>query len=224
MTESKASGEILQWLTLPAPDFHMVDIYKKPLQARAIATEQRFLDALHDLLQDKSLGQLTIDEIAERAHLTRSAFLKRFGSKKQALLVLYERYCEKVFAVMAQIEQNLPQYACAQEACSQVSMHAERLQMADFPANRAMHEVFQEELAVDPRTKALFMQGVALMRKIQNQWLQGTSASDSGAFAAAQLLLTIDYNYVLKAMPGLPADLQMRHRLIGNITYQALTL
>ena len=58
--------------------------YKKPLQSRAILTEQRFLDALHELLQEKSLGQLTVDDIAEKAQLTRGAFLKRFGTKNAA--------------------------------------------------------------------------------------------------------------------------------------------
>lgn len=202
----------------------MPDAYKKPLQLRAIATERRFLDALHELLQHKSLGQLTIDEIAEHAGLTRSAFLKRFGTKKQALLVMYERYCEKVFALMAQVEQDLPQYDSAQEACSQMSIHTERLQAEEFPVNRAMHELYQEDLVVDPRTKAMFLRGVELMRKIQQRWMQDMPTSDAGAYAAAQLLLTIDYNYVLKAMPGLPADAQLRHRLIGNITAQALTL
>lgn len=202
----------------------MPEVYRKPLQTRAITSEQRFLDALHELLKEKSLGQLTIDEIAERAFLTRSAFLKRFGSKRQALLILYERYCEKVFVVLRQLEQELPNYASAEDACYQVSLHAERLQEADFPANRAMHELFQEDLSVDPRTKAIFLAGVELMRKIQQCWLQGHPASDTGAFAAAQLLLTIDFNYVLRAMPALPADPEMRHRLIGNIVCEALKL
>ncbi|MFM7026338.1 MAG: TetR/AcrR family transcriptional regulator [Limnohabitans sp.] len=200
------------------------DVYRKPQQTRAITTEQRFLEALHDVLGEKSFRLLTIDDIAERAGLTRSAFLKRFGSKKRALLVMYERYCDKVFEVMTQIEQDLPLYTSAQDACSQMSRHAERLQVADFPVNRAMHEIFQEDLAVDPRTKAIFRKGVDLMRKIQKQWLQDIPTTDAGAYAAAQLLFTIDYNYVLKAMPGLPADPQTRHRLIGNITAQALTL
>jgi AcrR family transcriptional regulator len=200
------------------------DLYRKPQQSRAISSEQRFLDALHELLQHKSLGQLTIDEIADRAYLTRSAFLKRFGSKKQALLILYERYCEKVFASMRQLERDLPQYASVEDACYQVSCEAERLQVADFPANRAMHELFQEDLVVDPRTKAIFLAGVGLMRQIQKRWLQDLPTSEAGAFAAAQLLLTIDFNYVLRAMPALPADAELRHRLIGNIVCQALRL
>lgn len=202
----------------------MSDVYRKPLQPRAIRSEGRFLDALNELLEHKSLGQLTIDEIAERAFLTRSAFLKRFGSKKQALLILYERYCEKAFAAIAQLEQALPNFASAEEACCQASRHTEALQAQDFPVNRAMHELFQEDLEVDPRTKALFLAGVGLMRQIQQRWMKDQPVSDAGAFAAAQLLLTIDFNYVLRAMPALPDDEQLRHRLIGNIVCQALRL
>ena len=61
-------------------------MYKKPLQPRAIATEKRFLDALNDLLKEKSLGQLSIDEIADHAQLTRGAFLKRFVQKSKPSL------------------------------------------------------------------------------------------------------------------------------------------
>ena len=199
-------------------------MYQKPLQSRAMLTEQRFLDALRELLQEKSLAQLTIDDIALRANLNRSAFMKRFGSKKQALIVLYEQYCDKVVSVTEQITRDLPKYAQAADACYEVSKQAENLQLIDFAANRAMHEIFQEKLTVDPRTKAIFLRGVDLMREIQKMFMAGTHASDVGAFAATQLLVTMNYNYVLKAMPGLPADSEIRHRLISQIVVQALRI
>jgi AcrR family transcriptional regulator len=202
----------------------MVYVYKKPLQPRARATEQRFLDALHDLLIEKSLGQLTIDDIADRAQLTRSAFLGRFGTKKQALFVLYERYCAKVFAVMDEILLGLPRHMDAVDVCIEMSKHAERLQTADFPANRAMHEIFQENLTVDVRTKELFLGAVELMRKTQKMFVKEPGASDVGAFAAAQLLLTLNYNYVLKGMPGFPRDAEVRHQLIGRLLAETLKI
>ncbi|OYU12386.1 MAG: hypothetical protein CFE38_07905 [Comamonadaceae bacterium PBBC1] len=198
--------------------------YKKPLQPRAIMTEQRFLDALHDLLQKKSLGQVTVEEIAEKAQLTRGAFLKRFGTKKQALLILYERYCDKVNAGMAQIALHLHQHDNAAQVCYSMSKQAEALQVLDFPANRAMHEVFQEQLTIDRRTKEIFMGCVELMRKIQVLFLSHTGASDTGAFAAAQLLFTLDYNFVLKAMPGFPRDPEVRHQLIGRLVAHTLEI
>jgi AcrR family transcriptional regulator len=200
------------------------DTYKKPLQSRAIVTEQRFLDGLHELLEEKSLGQITVEEIADKAQLTRGAFLKRFGSKKQALLILYDRYCDKVYAGMAEITLNLPQHTHAADVCYSMSKQAEALQMLDFPANRAMHEVFQEQLTIDRRTKEIFMACVDLMRKIQALFLPQTGASDTGAFAAAQLLFTLDYNFVLKSMPGFPRDPEVRHRLIGRLVAHTLEI
>lgn len=199
-------------------------MYQKPIQPRAIATEQRFLEALHHLLTQKSFGQLSIDEIAEHAGLTHSAFLKRFGSKKQALLVLYEKYCDKASAVMSEIVRNMASYARVEDACREMSIQLERIQMEDFPANRAMHEDFLEKLQVDPRTKKIFLECVDLMRHAQKTLMKEDTVSDVGAFAAAQLLITINYNYVLKAMPALPVAAELRHRLIGKIVVQALKM
>lgn len=76
-----------------------MSFYTKPSQARAIVSEQRFLDALNDLLVDASLNQISIDEIANRAQQTHGAFVNRFGSKKQALFVLWERYGQRALVV-----------------------------------------------------------------------------------------------------------------------------
>ena len=124
----------------------MKPAYKAPLQNRALSTEQRFLDAMGTLLEHKSLGLLTIDEIASEAGLTRSAFFKRFGSKNQALLVLYSRYCDKVLIAISEVAKDMLSFENAFEACYRVSMDAEQLQASDFAANRAMHELFMENL------------------------------------------------------------------------------
>jgi AcrR family transcriptional regulator len=197
-------------------------MYKKPLQPRAIATENRFLDALNELLKDKSLGQLSIDEIAQHAQLTRGAFLKRFGSKKQALFVLWAFYCTRASEEMVTIANGLQDFACIEDACMHMSRRLEHIQTHAFSVNRAMHEDFQENLRIDPQTKKIFLDCVGLMRQVQKRFNLAHSASDAGAFAAAQLLITINYNYVLKAMPALPIDPQARHKLIGDVVALAL--
>lgn len=200
----------------------MTATYTCPQQTRSKVTEQKFLDALQDLLQDKSLNLLTIDEIALKARLTRSAFLKRFGTKHQALLVLYERYCSKVTVAMAEISAGLNDCKDATEACYRISKRAEALQLADFAANRAMHEMFMEKLAIAPQTKALFSQCCELMKEVQTHLLPPGAGTSTGVFAAAQLIFTINYNHVLKAMPGLPRDPETRHRMIATIVSKAL--
>ena len=200
----------------------MKPAYKAPLQNRALTTEQRFLDAMCELLQQSSLNLLTIDDIAAKAGLTRSAFLKRFGAKNQALLVLYGRYCDKVLIAMAEVAKDMHSFENAFEACRRVSMDAEKLQAADFAANRGMHEMFMETLQVHPLTKGLFKQCCELMKEIQRVHLTPGKGSDAGAYAAAQLIFTINYNHVLKAMPGLPRDPETRHKIIAQLTAHAL--
>lgn len=200
----------------------MTVTYTPPRQERAKSTEQKFLDALQVLLYEKSLGLLTIDEIADKAGLTRSAFLKRFGSKKQALLILYERYCEKVLASLSEISNTLHHCEDAVAACRCISIRAEQLQTADFSANRAMHELYMEQLQTDPNTKELFREILKLMKKIQIAHLPPGTSTDMGAYSAAQLIFTINYNYVLRAMPALPSDYEKRHQLIATLVADAL--
>jgi AcrR family transcriptional regulator len=198
--------------------------YAPPRQNRAKYTEQRFLDALQMLLYEKSLSLLTIDEIADKACLTRSAFLKRFGTKKNALLILYDRYCRKVLSSIHEISERLHSYEDVLEACKSISICAEKLQTDDFPANRAMHEIFTEQLCIADETKIIFKACVELMEKVQVKFLPEGTGTKVGAHAAAQLIFTINYNYVMKAMPGLPKDHGMRHRLIAELVVDALAL
>jgi AcrR family transcriptional regulator len=200
----------------------MAGTYKTPLQSRALTTEQKFLDALNDLLQHKSLGLVTIDEIAAKAGLTRSAFLKRFGTKKQALIVLYGRYCDKLVVAMAAVAQDIPSFSDSHQACLRICSDAQELQTAYFSVNRAMLELFMEDLTIHPQTKALFLQCCDLMRQIQK--VQVRSGTDVGAYSAAQLIFTLTSNHVLKAMPGLPRDRQTRQRLMADIVSRALLI
>lgn len=203
----------------------MATQYKKPLQPRAVNTEQKFLNALNELLRDKSFGQLTVEAIADHAELTRSAFLKRFGSKKQALLILWQQYCDLCIIASRNFIQNLQSNTSSlEEVCTQISKSLEQLQIKHFSANRAINEHFLEDLKVAEPTKIAFLESVEMMRCVQKKYLSGTAATDAGAFAAAQISLTINYNYALRAMPALPKDPNIRHRLIGQLIAKSLEL
>lgn len=183
-------------------------------------TEQRFLDAFAHLLSEKSFSQITIDEIALAADLHRGAFLARFGSKKQALLLLYERYCIKASQIIQEMSEkaliNNDRHGLLQE----MSQRLEVIQREDFAPNRAMHEFFMEDLKVDPRTKKIFVELIELMKLIQRRF--GHSDTNPGPYAASQLLVTINYNYVLNAMTALPRDSKTRHALVASLCIQAL--
>ena len=200
-------------------------IYKKPQQARAIENEQKFLISMNELLRERSFTKLSIDDIAKHAQLERGVFLKRFGSKKQALLLLWQKYCDACAIAINEFISSLPNSSeSLEETCTHISQKLENLQHEHFSANRAINEHFMEDLKVAEPTKLAFMQSVNLMQHMQKKYLQGTGASDVGAFSAAQISLTINYNYTIRAMPALPKDPKTRHCLIGSFIATALKL
>jgi len=199
-------------------------IYRMPIQARAIETENRFLNALNDCLVAKSFEKTSIDEIAARAGLQRGAFLKRFGSKEEALIVLFSRYCDRASAVIEDIHNNLQVYASAAEVCYAMSTRLEKIQLADFGANRAMQENFLDKLEAHALTKRIFHETVGLMKSIQRRFFVESACTSVGAYAATQLLVSTNYNYVLRAMPALPKEYKTRHQLISHCMCVALVL
>lgn len=86
----------------------------------------------------------------------------------------------------------------------------------------ALREHFQKRLEVHDLTKKIFKQAVELMKAIQAQFLEEESYTDAGAWYAAQLLVTIDYNYLLRAMPAFPKDRDARHSLLADLLEVAL--
>jgi len=197
--------------------------YKKPTQARAIATEQRFLNALDECLREKSFDATSIVDIAERAGLHRSAFLNRFGDKQQALLVLFERYCDLVFDVVETLRSNIDAYKTLDALCREMSSQLEQIQMAHFGANRAMQEYFYQKLETHDLVKRIFLDTVGLMKSAQHKFLDESQPTDERAFAATQLLVTLNFNYVMRGMPGLPKGSEDRHALISKCMCAALT-
>lgn len=195
----------------------VMDLYVEPKQVRAQQTEFAFLTALDVVLQRKSFEAATVEEIAREAGLTKSAFLKRFGTKRMALYVLFERYCEKASAQMADIVQALPSYASLVIALKDMSQCLSRLLANDLAANRAMQEDFLMNLEAHALTKKIHRECVEMMRRTQAQFLIEQPYSDVGASAAAQMLITINFNYALKAMPSLPANPDDRHQMIAEI-------
>lgn len=66
------------------------------------------MSALDTLLVQTSFKNLSTEDIAREAGISMGAFLRRFGSKRQALYVLYQRYCEKTTVGMDRIVSELP--------------------------------------------------------------------------------------------------------------------
>ena len=196
--------------------------YTAPTQPRSKNTERKFLVALDELLRINGYVNTSIDDVAERAGLTRSAFLKRFGSKEQAVIVLFSKYCNQAMSQMQSFEDCLNEYPSLHFTLREMSQQFEAMLQMHMSANRAMQEHFQRNLEVHNLTKKIFKRSVDLMKAIQRRFLDADTCSDAGAWYAAQVLVTFDYNYLLRAMPAFPEDHHRRHSLIADFLEVAL--
>lgn len=197
-------------------------IYRIPQQDRALRSENAYLDAFERLIVERGYTNTSVDAIAREVGLTKAAFLARFGSKKAALLLLFDRYCAKASAVMHEMTARVPAMASAEAAVYELSTVLEKIQLENFAPNRAMQELFLEELKVDERTQKIFLELVDLMRLVQKHHLVGAGYTDTGAFSGSQVLVSVNFNYILRAMPALPRDHDTRHRMIALMTVAAL--
>ena len=196
-------------------------MYVEPQQPRAIASEAKFLAALRDLLLEKSYHNVTVADIAERSALSTGAFVTRFGTKREALDRLFQEFCTDVYDALDALAASLPDGDDAAESTLRLlSQTYESLVMKHWGANRAMHEIFLVEEQIDPQTKGIFKATIDLFL------LLFASPSDvptpGQMFAAVQLLVTLNYNFCLGAMPGLPSISAERHRIISQAIYSAM--
>ena len=191
-------------------------------QSRSKLTERKFLRAFDELLRLHGFSQTTVDDVAELSGQTRSSFLKRFGSKQGALEVLFEKYCADASATMRDIISELPNATGLHPVLMSASQRYEALLQTHKASNRAMHEHFMKDLEVHDLTKAIFRQSVEMMGHIQHKFFEQGTYTDKGTWSAAQILVTVNYNYVLAAMPALPADYSERHHLIADLLETAL--
>lgn len=195
--------------------------YKAPKQQRAIASEREFLAALDGLLQSQSFEATTIEQVAEAAGLTRSAFLRRFGSKEQALFRLFTIYADAASDLMHQCVCDLEHHDSLHRLLTEMCASFDALLRTHFSANRGMNEYFKKDLESHDMTKKIFSECVVMMKKIQSKFAPPT-ASELGAYAAAQLLVSLNFHYVMRAMPALPLDDYQRHTLNAELIALAL--
>ncbi len=196
--------------------------YKKPSQARAQQTESRLLNAYAELLVKHSYHDTTVSAIAHKAAISHGAFMARFGSKRQALSRLFGLFCDDVYRVLDRLSKTPPiKGASLLDYLITVSNEYEALVKHHWGANRAMHEVFLKEGVIDDQTKSIFRATVQALHPIFCDILQHDVPTER-SFAAVQLLVTLNYNHVLGAMPGLPDESMARHTLIAKTMAAAL--
>lgn len=195
--------------------------YQKPIQARAIETENKFLAALEKLLVNQSFEETSVEQIAELACSTKSAFLRRFGSKEQALIVLFEIYADEATATMQTVIAGLDPSRSIEDTFHSISSIFDDLLYKHFSANRGMNEYIKRQLESHDLTKKIFGECIEMMTKIQTLY-HSDKYSIEGAKAAAQLLVSLNFHYNMRAMPAFPADSFERHKLFSELLTQAV--
>lgn len=66
-------------------------------QDRSLRTQERILDAMEGLLAEPDAGEITMERLAERAHVSIGAIYKRFRGKESLLPLVLERVQEQQF-------------------------------------------------------------------------------------------------------------------------------
>lgn len=199
--------------------------YRPPIQGRAIETEQRFIESAKKLFAKQGTAATTIDDIANDAGLHRGAFLKRFGSKDGAKHLIFDEYCKDALCAIARYRSDLESrsWKDIDAALYHISIRLEKVQRDHFAANRAMYEDYACGLRIHEKTKEIFRELVELIKYTDQFFYANSERSKDCYYACAQLLVTLNFEYVLSAMPGLPRDEVARHSMIALAASIALS-
>jgi AcrR family transcriptional regulator len=193
-------------------------------QARSLDTERRFLISLNELLEDQSFTSTSIQQIADHAGLQKAAFIKRFGTKRDALFALFDVYCEAINMLICDTKElHKKSEINTEDKLFYLSKKFSDTLKAHIASNRAMHELFLNDFETNERTKAIFRNATDLLSSI----FKPTSEYSSDIykykiFNTTQLLVTLNYQYGIGAMPAFPADPEERHRLIARLLITAM--
>jgi len=87
----------------------------QPKQARSEESLQRLLDAAESLLAERSIGEVSIADIARRARSSVGGFYARFRDKDELLLALHERFVRELEQRFAIIEAEASKHASLSE-------------------------------------------------------------------------------------------------------------
>lgn len=193
--------------------------YNKPIQPRAIETEKKFKESARKLFEERGSLVTTIDEIAEQALLHRGAFLKRFGSKDGVKTALYRDYFEDVERRMKCYRAMLyaARFRTLEEAFFFASTSVEEVQLLHLSVTRIMYEDFSIEFAEKKTARSHFCRAVRLVSETDSYFSPNGKKDKASVRAAAQLIVTLNFEYVVAALDGFPRNKVLRHQMISSL-------
>lgn len=163
-------------------------------QVRSARTLQRILDAAEALLAEGELERITLEQIAERAHVSIGAFYKRFRGKSTLLPLLLDRLQQQL---LAQLQAFLAQPQWSQvglggriDALLALFADSQQLRHRLIRTLLAGHYQSPDRLATESRSVELMtaMHGWLLQCEAEIRHPEPRLALSLGLYAALQAL------------------------------------
>lgn len=194
--------------------------YHPPQQARAIETERLLLARFLEELERSGFAATNLSVVAKKAGVTRPGLLRRFGSKRGLLLVLYDRYCDDCVSQLERFKAGFQDYASLASLIQHLYFATERMHQDNYSLNLAMSQIYFDELSPENGTKRVFKAFLSLFQTLEeNGWY---NKNIDGTYAGIQIIISTSLNYTLGAMGGFPRDQNLRAKLVSRLVIEAL--
>lgn len=170
---------------------------KEPLQARSRATANQVLDALYDLLRQKDLAAISIQELARASGASISSIYARFQDKHAMVLALHERLTVSLTQELTVIAQRPSAEVSLQQVVETV--------LTDFLAfaRRHQHVYRAAILSADALIYERVVGQIRLASQLCFSWLQAHPLVPADAleqrvdFAVRALVATLQQTWVM---------------------------
>ena len=198
---------------------------KQLTQERAIETRQGLREAFITSITENGYAYTSISAVAERANSSVGAFQNHFGTKKSALELFWNEYCETALTELKQIEQE---YAPCERFdilafLSDFSARISKLQAENLGLNQAMNLHFINDKEIHTKTVEIMEKVVETIFYVVNK-NTGLTYSPMSARIAGQILITLNLNFTLGGARLLPASPLERHKAIASAAAASLLL
>ena len=196
---------------------------KQLTQERAIETRQGLREAFITSITENGYANTSISAVAERANSSVGAFQNHFGTKKAALELFWNEYCETAITELKQIEQEY--IPCERfdilAFLSDFSARISKLQAENLGLNQAMNLHFINDKEIHVKTVEIMEKAVETIFHVVKQ-NPGFNTSPMSARIAGQILITLNLNFTLGGARLLPASPLERHNAIASAAAASL--
>ena len=196
---------------------------KQLTQERAIETRQGLREAFITSITENGYANTSISAVAERANSSVGAFQNHFGTKKAALELFWNEYCETAITELKQIEQEY--IPCERfdilAFLSDFSARISKLQAENLGLNQAMNLHFINDKEIHVKTVEIMEKAVETIFHVVKQ-NTGFHTSPMSARIAGQILITLNLNFTLGGARLLPASPLERHNAIASAAAASL--